>query len=66
MAEVKGSIHRPRHRLILHASIELKKKKKKKKKITERQKIVADDLQEAGLFHKGQYGGIKGGRHWRP
>ena len=24
------------------------------------EKVVADELQEAGLFHKGQYGGIKG------
>ena len=24
------------------------------------EKVVTDELQEAGLFHKGQYGGIKG------
>ena len=24
------------------------------------EKVVADELQEAGLFYKGQYGGIKG------
>ena len=24
------------------------------------EKVVVDELQEAGLFHKGQYGGIKG------
>ena len=30
------------------------------------EKIIADEMQEAGSFHKGQYGVSKGGQHWRP